>query len=428
MKRYLLIALLSIFFVPVIAQNKTLSFEVNGLKVIFRPTQKETVSISMYYRGGLMNYAPSQAGIENLALSTAATCGTKNYTVEDYHELADEYGIDIVGASQEDYGTISMDCIHKYFDQGWKLFSDAIVNPAFDTEEFQKMKERTISAIYSRHSSPERRIEQMSAAAMFYDTPYAIDPVGTEQTIHALNADSVKRYYHDRLLNKNRMFLVVAGNITKEELQKKISESFSGLPSRPYKAPVYERKVLEGEHLFIEQRDLATNYISCIMNAPTRNSPDYYAFVLGINALSGNLHYDLRVRQGLSYAPGATIKTQQMPYTSMYVSTTQPKKAFEAMVNVYKDVRSGEGYGPKFLEGIKKDHRARFYKNQESSSLIVNDLGEAEILGGYELETNKLSGINKVSLKDIGAALNKYLKGAIWLYLGDEELGKAAFK
>lgn len=428
MKRYLLITLLSLLFVPVIAQNKTQSFEVNGLKVIFKPTQKETVSIRMYYRGGVMNYTPAQAGIENLTLYAAALCGTKNYSVNDYQELADEYGIEITGSSKEDYGTISMDCISKYLDQGWKLFSDAVVNPSFDPSEFQKAKDRTISGIDARQSDPETRIDQLSAAAMFEGSVYSVDPMGTEETVKGFTADSVKRYYHEKLLNKNSMFLVVAGKITREELEKKIAASFGALIAKPYTPPVFEQKPLEGEHLLLEKRAIATNYISCIMNAPARRSPDYYAFMLGINALSSNLHYELRTKQGLSYAPGATIKMQQMPYTSMYVSTTQPKKAFAAIVNVYTGVRGGRGYGPEFLAGIKKDHRSRYYRHQESSSAIVDDLGEAEVLGGYQLEDDEIAGISKVTLVDINLALNKYLKGAIWIYLGDEEAGKATFQ
>lgn len=428
MKRYIIITLLSFFFIPVIAQNKTLSFEVNGLKVIFRPTQKETVSISMYYRGGVMNYAPEQAGIEHLALSAAASCGTKSYSVHDYQELADEYGIEIAGSSEQDYGTISMDCINKYFNQGWKLFADAVVNPAFDPAEFRNTRNKMLLAIDGHNADPETRVEQMSTAAMFYGTPYSVDPMGTEKIVNALTPADVSRYYHEKLLNKKRMFLVVAGNLTKEELEQKILASFATLKEQPYTPPVYDEKVLEGEHLLTEQRTLATNYMSCVLNAPKFSSQDYSAFLLAINALSGNLHYELRVKQGLSYAPGAKVKLTQMPYTSMYVSTTQPKKAFEAMVQVYKNLRSGNGYGPEFLEAVKKDHRDRYYRHQESSSEIVSDLGEAEVLGGYQLEENKVANINKVKVEDLNRVVEKYLKGAIWVYLGDEELGKAAFQ
>lgn len=427
MKSYILILAFTLILVSAKSQTKAISFDVNGLKVILRPTQKETVSMSMFFRGGVMNYQSEQAGIENLALMAAASCGTKNYSVDDYKELADEYGIKIGGSSKTDYGIISMECISKYFDQGWKLFSDAVANPAFDKTEFQSTKEKVISGIYQSHASPESRIQQMSMEAMFSGSQYSTDPLGKEKTVSGFTADSASNYYHNQLLNKNRMFLVVAGKITKEELEKKVNQAFKAIPVKAYTTPVYGPKMLTGEKLYTEQRDLATNYISGIMNAPTMSDPDYAPFLLAINALSGNLHYELRVKQGLSYAPGATIEMQQMPYTSMYVSTTQPKKSFQAMVAVFNSIRSGR-YSQSFLDGIKKDHRLRYYRHQESSSAIVDDLGEAEVLGGYKMEEDMLTNINKVTLEDMGKAFNKFAKGAIWLYLGDEQLGKLAFQ
>jgi zinc protease len=427
MKSYILSIVLLLLVISSKAQTKAISFNVNGLKVILRPTQKETISMSMYFRGGVMNYSPEQAGIENLALAAAASCGTKKYSVHDYKELADEYGISISGSSTTDYGTMRMSCISKYFDQGWKLFSDAIVSPVFDKAEFQSTKDKMISAIYQSQSDPETRIERLTMESMFYGEPYSINPLGTVATVGNFNADSVSHYYHNQLLNKNKMFLVVAGKISKEDLEKKIKESFASLAARPYTPYVYTAKMLEGEHLVTEQRELATNYMNCVMNAPTFNNPDYAAFVLVVNALGSNMHYELRVKQGLSYAPGATIKTQQMPYTSMYVSTTQPKKAFQSMVGVFNSIKGGR-YSQEFLDGVKKDHRIRYYRHQESSSSIVDDLGEAEILGDYKLEEDMIANINKVTLQDMNNSFNKYLKGAIWIYLGDEQLGKATFQ
>lgn len=35
-----------------LAQSKATSFDVAGIKVILKPTQKEIINVSMYYRGG----------------------------------------------------------------------------------------------------------------------------------------------------------------------------------------------------------------------------------------------------------------------------------------------------------------------------------------------------------------------------------------
>lgn len=427
MKRFLLTPVFLLFLLPLKAQHKAIDFTVNGLKVILRPTEKETVSIRMFYRGGVMNYAPEQAGIENMALTAAATGGSKKYSAADYKELNDEFGIEIQGSSGTDYGTITMDCISKYLDKGWNFFADAVANPVFEQQEFQSSKEKTIARIHSQNADPESRIEKLSMSAIFQDSPYSTDPTGTEEIVTNFRIKQIKDYYYQTLLNKNRMFLVVAGKITREELEKKIMASLSSIPEAPYTPPVYDQKLMAGEKLLTEQRDLATNYMSCVMNAPPMNKPDYLPFMLSINALSSHLFYELRTKQSLSYSPGATTKSLQIPYMSMYVSTTQPAKAYQAIITVYKSMRSNL-FSQSLLDDIKKNHKRTYYRHQESSSAIVEDLGKAEIFGDYKIEENKIASINKVSLQDMLNAINRYLKGAIWIYLGDEQAGKAAFQ
>ena len=427
MKRSLLILLITTVVGTVSAQTTATSFDVNGLKVIFRPTQKETVSIAMYFRGGVMNYPAAQAGIENLALAAATSCGTKTYSVNDYKELADEYGINISGGSNSDFGVISMNCISKYLNQGWKLFSDAIVSPTFDPAEFSNEQERIISVTHRLEASPEATVDQMTLAAMFAETPYSTLPMGNEASLRKLNADSIKKYYHETLLNKNRMFLVVAGKITREELETKIKEAFSALPSKPFSPPVYTSVPLKGDRLYTVPRNIATNYISRVMNAPTMSSPDFPAFRLAISVLGSYMHFKLRTEQALSYAPGATVKLLQMPYTSLYVSTTQPKKSIKAMMEAFIDVKEGN-YNTNVIKEIQKSYRLDTYNDQESAVTLVGNLGKAEILGDYKLEENLVKSVGAVTASDISRVFNKYLGGAIWVFVGDENLGKEAFK
>jgi zinc protease len=426
MKPYLyLLGLLMPFTVT--AQTKATKFEVDGLKVIFRPTQKETVSIAMFFRGGVMNYAPEQAGIENLALSSATSSGTKNYSVQDYKELADEYGINISGASTTDYGVISLNCINKYLGEGWKLFSDAIVNPAFDQAEFQNEKERIISVTHAREAVPEAIVDQMTMSSMFKDLRYGTPPLGTEASLRKLNSDSIKNYYYSTLLNKERMFLVVAGKITRTDLEAKVKAAFAGLKAGSYKKPVFADVPLVGDKVFTLQKNIATNYISRVMNAPTMSSADYPAFRLAITVLSSYLHFKLRTEQALSYAPGATVKTLQMPYTSLYVSTTQPKKSVLGMLQAFSDVKEGN-YNKNVIKEIQKSYRLDSYSDQESAVTLVSNLGKAEILGDYKLEEELVDKVSAVTAEDVNIAFKKYLNGAIWIYVGNEQLGKETFK
>src|SRR4051812_43486588 len=111
-----------------LAQTETTSFDVEGIKVIFKPTLKDIIKVRMFYRGGVTNYPASQAGIEDFALGAATDCGTKKYSGNIYRDIADKYGINIGSEAEYDYGDIQMECVTKYFTQGWDLFTEAVVN------------------------------------------------------------------------------------------------------------------------------------------------------------------------------------------------------------------------------------------------------------------------------------------------------------
>lgn len=401
---------------PAVSAPTTTSFEVNGLKVIFKPTVKEVISVRMYYRGGNTNFTATEAGIENFALKATSECGVKKYDSNTFKDMADHYNINIGGSSTYDYGNISLNCVVKYFDLGWDLFARAITEPSFEPNEVELLKYKLLAGIKSGATNPDDRIEQLSMKNAFKDTPYAYEPEGTEETVNNLNAAALKAYYY-KLLNKNRMFLVVAGKITREQLVQKIQASFASLPAAPYTPPVYEAPVWADQKVLAEKRDLATNYLNAIMNSPPMSSADYVPFRMGINGLSGILFSQLRTKYNLSYSPGAYSVMQQMPYAVMYVSTTNPKEAGRIMIESLNKIKQST-LTPAGLRDMKSGYITSNYMKQQSSEAVTGNLGTAEVLGNWMYAERMPEQINNVTPEQISKALNKYIAGLRWSYLG----------
>ncbi|MDN3582203.1 M16 family metallopeptidase [Mucilaginibacter flavus] len=402
-----------------LAQTETTSFDVDGIKVIFKPTLKEIINVRMYYRGGVNNYPVSQAGIETFALEATNECGTKKYNGNMYRDLSDKYGVNVGSEAEYDYGNIQMECVSKYFSQGWDLFAEAIVNPVFDAGEVELLRSKIVAKIKEEQSNPDKRVEQLLLQSAFEGTPYATDPNGTEEIMSKLTAAELKTYYYS-LLNKNRMFIVVAGKITKEELIAKIKASFAGLPSKPYTPVTLQEPIWNDYKVVKEDRSLQTNYINAIMNAPAYNSPDYIPYRVGISALGGSLFSEIRTRLNLSYDPGTFSVMQQMPYGVMYVSTTNPKEAVLAMNREVKKVL-GYGLSPEGLQHIKASFITNNYIKQQSTASITGSLGLSEVLGGWQIAEDFPKEIEKVTTEQINQALYKYVVGLRWSYLGDPQ-------
>jgi zinc protease len=277
------------------AQNTTEEFTVNGLKVILRQTQKETLVMSMYFRGGSLNYSAANAGVESLALSGLIECGTSKYSANDFNDQTDEYGLHLQGEASNDYGIVKLSCISRYTNEAWKLFSSAISSPLFDAQKFNLLKEQKIDELKSGLSSPDARLTRLAVEFAFAATPYAINPDGTLASLAELNRDAVKDYYYNTLLNKSRMFLVVAGNISKEDIKKRILDDFSQIPTKEYTPASIENPSFTRETFKIESRPIATNYVSGILNAPGLSSPDYPAFRFAVTILYSALFEVIRL-------------------------------------------------------------------------------------------------------------------------------------
>ncbi|KAA8483562.1 zinc protease [Arcticibacter tournemirensis] len=416
------IVLTILFFIPGIIvysqQAGTSSFDVAGIKVILKPTIKDIVNVSMYYKGGVANYTDDLAGIENLALLATTECGAGKYTRDMFKNRAESYGIEITGSSDYDFGVINMNCISRFFDQGWDLFVSAVSSPVFGEKELQMLKEKVVSGIRQSESIPDGRINQLTMQHAFNGTPYARNPSGEEATIRKLTAADVKNYYYNQLVNKNKMFIVVVGKITKEEISKRIQAAFASLPVKPYKRVVYAAPALEDKKPLLEQRQLATNYITASINAPAMTSADYMPYRLAIAALSNKLFIEIRAKRNLSYAPYAFATTRLMPFGVMYVSTTNPKASTEVMLDLLKKTMEN-GFSYEELVSSKSGFITNNYIKEQSTAAIAASLGIAEVMGDWELADKAAELIRKVRLEQMNAVLKKYVNNVQWNYLGD---------
>ena len=74
-KRYIIsFLLMSGLFLTVFStadEAITKEFTVGGIKVIYKPSVKEIISVRLFIKGGTANYTKEQEGVEALALSVA---------------------------------------------------------------------------------------------------------------------------------------------------------------------------------------------------------------------------------------------------------------------------------------------------------------------------------------------------------------------
>ncbi|PKP29120.1 MAG: hypothetical protein CVU01_01580 [Bacteroidetes bacterium HGW-Bacteroidetes-18] len=425
-KKYILIIVLIVVpFLTIAAQeanNKEVEeFDVNGIKVLLKHSPKEVISAKLYIKGGTANYSKEQEGIENFALNLVISGGTTSLDKIAFSTVSDKIGVRIGVNSDYDFGSINLTCVKQYWDESWNLFSDIIMNPAFDLEEYTNLKENLISQAKQTMSDPDSELRNLAMGNVFKGKNYAKIPKGTAESLPKISLENLKKYYTD-LLGRKRIFIVVVGNIKKEDLKSKVEASFAKLPEGS--SPVIEKQtiIVEPSNL-IEDRDIATNYIRGYMSAPKMNSKEGVAMMVAMSILSERLFIEIRTKRGLSYAPASFYANGiiNSPYNAIYVSTIDPKQSIEVMVDEINKLRK-VGFTPKELSDVQQSFLTNHYMGLETMDSQSGNLGLAELKGNWKMAEEFANIVNDISLDDINSAIKKYTESISWTYLGKKDM------
>lgn len=423
MKNLILIIILLIIPIATIqSQNAEVKdFDVEGIKVILKHSPKEVISVNLFIKGGTANYAKDQEGIETLALNVALTGGTTSLDKNAFSNAANKIGTVVSSNSDYDYGQITLRCVKQFWEESWNLYADAIMNPAFDGEQFNLSKEQLINAVKQSQSDPDTQLRKLAMSNVFRGKNYEKNAEGTEESLIKISLDDIKEYYKN-LMGKKRIVVVVTGDVSQEDITNKITASFAMLPEGSL--PVVEEPTLiENPTNFIEDRDIATNYIRGYMNAPKMDSKEGVSMMIAMRILAMRLFVEIRTKRGLSYAPSASYASGiiNSPYNFIYVSSTDPKQAIKVMVDEIDKLRT-EGYSEKELKDIKQTFLTGHYMGLETMASQAGNLGLAELKGNWKMAEEFANIVNDISLVDINQAFVKYSNAISWTYLGKKDM------
>lgn len=406
------------------SQESTIKkFEVNGLKVIYKPSVKDIISVRFFIEGGTANYPKDKQGIESLALHTAVEGGTKNLAKIPFSVEAEKIGTTFDASSSYDFGEMNMECIKNYWDKSWSLFADMIQNPAFDVNEFNLIKEKLITQAQQEQSDPDSYLDILAAGNTFKGGNYEKIPMGTPESLKGITLDEAKAYYN-KLVGKKSCFLVVVGNVTEEDLKAKIAATLAKLPEGKAVIKSPRSKVQEPVAV-VEDRDIATNYISGIMLAPTATDKESIAMRVAVSILRDRFFIELRTNRGLSYAPSAYHLGDRIidPYNVLYITTLDPKTSIQVMVDEVNKIRS-KGFSEKELKDKKQTFLTYYFLNLETNRAQSLGLGTLEMAGDYKLFETLTQRVNNLTLEDLNKAFKKYSNQISWTYLGKKGMIK----
>ena len=413
---------------PVGTADATTEFTTaNGLKVIHRyVTSNEVVATRMYFRGGSRNINEKNAGIETL-MWEVAQLGTKNFTKSQINREKDRVGTVISSGGAYDFSLVASLCIRKHFDRSWDLLTDVLLNPTFAEKEVTLEKDKLINALRQENDDPENQVTSLSDKLLYAAHPYSNRPFGNIETISKLAAADLKTYHTSQLMT-SRMLMVVVGNVTLEEIKRKVETSFGKLPRGDYKpSPAPSFKSNEKAELQIIDKVVPTNYIRGTFPAPSLADPDYPALMVAQNILAQLFKLEVRDKRNLSYAPNIDMLTLGTNLGFISVSTPKPNEAIKVMFDQIELVQRNV-FPAQLVTEVVGGFLTNYYRNLETNDSQAARLAEYELLAGnWRKASTWLDDVAKVTPLDINRVANKYIRNFRFAVVGpakdfDQEL------
>ncbi|MDX2049203.1 MAG: pitrilysin family protein [Chitinophagaceae bacterium] len=413
---------LAVFNIPghiAFAQGKeAYEITIEGVKVIVQPSGNEIVEIQTVIKGGVQNYPAAKAGIESLAITALTECGTEKDDKNSFKNKLDKVSAQVYGYSGMDYASLNMNCIKSDFDVVWPLYADALTTPRFDAKEFERIKQDAINNIKANESQPDYAIGKYARKLAFAGRNYAKDPEGTEAIVKKLTAAETKTYYKS-VLAKNRIAIVIVGDIDRNMIEKRIREMLKKIPAgQPF--VLKKEKYIPAINTFNStKKDFATNYIQGITGAPQPGTPEFNAFMLAMRIFGDKHFIEIRTKNGLSYAPQAWFDGGLTPTANIAVSTTDPDK-YIAILKALVEKMKKEGFTDEEVKNEKIGYLTGFYYRQETNGAQASSIAANEVLhNNWRRALDIKNDISKLSTEEVNKAFHKYISNMTWAYMGD---------
>ncbi len=402
----------------VAAAQGTTEFQADGIPVVFQHVDgNEVVAIRLYLKGGSASLTPAKAGIENF-MAAVATRGTEKYTRDAFAARLAATGTEITAEANPDYTVMSLKAVTEHWDEAWDLFTQAVLHPTFPESEVELVRDQIVNQLKGRQDNPDAYLALLANDLLYAGHPYALDPLGTVETIEAITPENLRRWHAERLTRENLLFVVV-GNVAQDDVEDRIESAFGDLPETGGAAGAVAAVAPSPAAVAVTERQLPTNYIRGQFPTPAPGDPDYPAMRVALDILSDRLFEEVRTKRNLTYAVAAGLSTRRANYGILYVTAVNPSATLPVMIAEVERLKTEPITAERLAENINV-FVSQYWAGQQTNMGRGANLGTFELNGGgWRSADLFVERVRAVTPADIQRVAQKYLHGVHFAVLGD---------
>lgn len=392
------------------------------------------VSVELLIRAGSRYDPADRHGLANLT-SRLLTRGTPTRDSMAISGLVEGMGAHLGTDAGRELATVNLSILKKDLDTGLTLMSEVLTEPAFPKKELDRTKQSLLASIRAKRDRPGSIAREAFRAALYPGSFYGRPVEGSQDSVRGLDRSAVVDF-HRRYYRPDRAILVAVGDITHEEMKRKLAEALagweksSGALDEPVTLRPPERTAVKID------RNLSQSNIIMGHEGPLRSNPDHYAIrvmnlILGGGSLSSRLGDSIRNERGLAYVVYSYFLAGRETGRFQMAMQTRNESAREAIETARAEVERirRDGVTAEELADAKSYLIGNFALGLETNGDIAGFLGQVEYLGlGLDYVDRYPDLIRKVTAEDVHWAAKKYLQPDKLILTVVGNLDKAALK
>lgn len=313
----------------------------NGIPVVLaRRTSIPKLSLTMEFDAGYAADGTARAGTQSLMMDLLKE-GTTSRTATQIAEEEERLGASISTGADIDRSSISLTALTANLQPSLELMADVLLNPAFRTEDVERMKGQRLAEIAQEKASPFGLATRAMGPLIYGpEHPYGtVGSLGDEKVIERLSGNALHQE-HNHWLRLDTARIFVVGDVTMDELLPRLDAVFGDMTLRASAAP---RKWLDRpvpppvQKLVVIDRPNSPQSVLLMARVLPLTGRDggQEALELGNEVIGGGflsrLNLNLREDKGWSYGAGSQIAGRVGPEALMVYTQVQSDKTADSI-------------------------------------------------------------------------------------------------
>ena len=187
-------------------------------------TRLPLIEFSVRWHGGMLLDHPQKIGVAN-AMSDIMKEGTRYKTPEELQDTIHLLGSNIQMYTNSEYIDLTVSTLTRNFEKTWDIIQEMLLEPRWDAQEFERIKQKIQADIKTQTSKPEIMAGLLLKEKIYQDHILANFTLGNLQSIQEIQLHDLKGFYAQHFY-PGLLSLQLAGDLSNRALQNMANTTF----------------------------------------------------------------------------------------------------------------------------------------------------------------------------------------------------------